>query len=301
MFKIKFHPADSPWSTSLGMARALIALGTFLTILFNDTNSLFFNLINQVDTNKINLFHYKYSLFVLLKDHLILARIFAIGVLLTVIYGWRPRLTCIAHWYITFSFFIAGSTTDGGDQISAILTFLLIPIGLTDPRKNHYKSPSTFNSNYYFLEIAKVSSFFIGIQMSILYLDASISKFQVDEWVNGSIVWYWFQDPVYGVNDFFKGWLVNMMHFPPAILAISWGTLFIEILLGMGILAAKKTKYKLFILGVIFHFLIFLIHGLGSFFLAMTGGLFVYLVNTNMNVSNAPVLNNWLIKKFYGG
>ncbi|RKO68305.1 hypothetical protein D7322_27920 [Sphingobacterium puteale] len=62
-------------------------------------------------------------------------------------------------------------------------------------------------------------------------------------------------------------------NFPPVILAISWGTLFIEILLELGILAAKRTKYKLFILDVIFHFLIFLIHGLGSFFLAMTGGL----------------------------
>ncbi|WP_414847554.1 hypothetical protein [Chryseobacterium sp. IT-36CA2] len=49
-----------------------------------------------------------------------------------------------------------------------------------------------------------------------------------------------------------------------------------SIMLFVGLFLKQKIKYVLFILAFIFHFLIFLIHGLGTFWISMTGCLILY-------------------------
>ena len=63
----------------------------------------------------------------------------------------------------------------------------------------------------------------------------------------------------------------------------SGGVLFLEIILFVALFLEQKYKYLLFIFAFIFHFLIFLIHGLGTFWLSMTGCLILYLFNPTIS------------------
>ncbi|PZG39838.1 hypothetical protein C1I98_23110 [Spongiactinospora gelatinilytica] len=59
-------------------------------------------------------------------------------VLVWVAGGWRPRLSAIPHWWVCFSFSTSSNIIDGGDQVAAITSLLLIPICLTDGRRWHW-------------------------------------------------------------------------------------------------------------------------------------------------------------------
>jgi hypothetical protein len=45
----------------------------------------------------------------------------AIVVLVGVVSGWRPRVTCLPHAYVAISLFHDISAPEGGDQISSIV------------------------------------------------------------------------------------------------------------------------------------------------------------------------------------
>ena len=109
-----------------GVSRSLFALGTFITLIFNSNESLF--AINQYKLkenlsliNEINLFH--------LFDYegLYISKIISLVILLLVIFGIYPRYTGILHWWVSVSFFNAGTIVEGGDQITANVLFFLIP------------------------------------------------------------------------------------------------------------------------------------------------------------------------------
>ncbi|MEM7299191.1 MAG: hypothetical protein AAF391_13115, partial [Bacteroidota bacterium] len=50
----------------------------------------------------------------------------------------------------------------------------------------------------------------------------------------------------------------------------------------------QRFKYRFFLLGVFFHFGIVMVHGLTAFWLAMSGGLILYLLRLDLNISE-----NW--------
>jgi len=59
-----------------------------------------------------------------------------------------------------------------------------------------------------------------------------------------------------------------------------------ELILFAGLFMAQKSKCFLFYFAVAFHFGIFLIHGLASFFFTMPGCLILYLLPQNLKISN---------------
>ncbi|MER3472125.1 MAG: hypothetical protein C4330_12600 [Chitinophagaceae bacterium] len=59
---------------------------------------------------------------------------------------------------------------------------------------------------------------------------------------------------------------------------ISWSIIIFELILAAAILMQKKYYQLLFKTAVAFHFLIIIVHGLFSFFFAMTGALCMYFL-----------------------
>lgn len=59
---------------------------------------------------------------------------------------------------------------------------------------------------------------------------------------------------------------------------MTWGTIIFEFLLFAGIVMDKQYKKRFLILGLLFHFSIFLIHDLASFFCTMCGCLILYFI-----------------------
>lgn len=279
----------NPWSNVYGLARSIMALGTLIVLLSNSDSVLFFNISSVLSSASDSL--RKIGLFYLLgAEHLFTARVIAVIVLVLVISGWRPRVTGILHWWISYSFFSICPIIDGGDQIISILTMLLIPVCLTDPRKNHWSDASTTiaNNRKKFTVLFVWSVFLIiRIQVALVYFHAGIAKLKVIEWVNGTATYYWFTHPVHGAADWLKPFVYSAMSNPYVVVSITWGAIIFEILLS-ACLFMRKTSFtcRIFLLlAVTFHLVIMIIFGLVSFFCAMTGAVILFLNPVESRIS----------------
>lgn len=270
------------WNKELGLVRTLIALATLLTLIFNSTETLFLTgteekLIFQADEiNYMNI----YSWF----DSFLYGKIFSIIVLLLVVSGIYPRITCVFHWLVSYSFTITSICTDGGDQVASIITLLLIPICLLDHRKSHWIRDHT-KFNYYKNNVATVFCFLMTLQVFVIYFFASTGKFGSEVWKNGTAFYYYSTMPQMGLS---KGMLYELFSFiikSPLVVTLStWGVLVFELVLAIGVFLRNEALRKyIFTIGVLFHFMIVLFYGIFSFSLIMTACLFfVYKYNPLM-------------------
>lgn len=265
------------WSNVYGLARTLLAIGTLSTLLANSNVTLF------GDIHSSKFLNYKvpglarFSFFYLLNHQLNYAVLIAIACLIIVAIGWRPRITCIIHWYIAFSFNIYTSVADGGDQITTVLTLLLIPICLLDNRTWHWQAITRADQKPYLGLVGYFSYISIRIQIAVLYLDAAVEKFKVAEWKNGTAIWYWLNDPILGCNDFWKPIIIPLLKNPFIVNILTWGPIVFEMILFLGLTLNKRYRNVLLTVGILFHFIILLFHGLISFFFSMSAALILYL------------------------
>ncbi len=265
--------------TALAKARSLFALGALSTLIFNNSITLF-NPTNIPNPGYETFHIYKYSIFYLLSNHLIIAKSISIIILMSVIIGIYPRYTCILHWWVSFSIVASSFIIEGGDQITQIITFLLIPICLNDNRSNHWDVYTTKNS---FDAISFFALLLIKVQIALLYFDSTISKLNCEDWVNGTALYYWLTDPNFGVNEFFEMLLRPFITNDKILPFLTWSILLFEFLLFLCLFSFKKYHNVILKFGIFFHFAIFIFLGLFSFFLAMSGCLFLYLSNFKNN------------------
>jgi antimicrobial peptide system SdpB family protein len=261
------------WTKELGIVRTLIAVSTFLTLIFNSSETLFltglenelFLLQDKVDYINI------YTWF----NSFLYGKIFSIIVLFFVILGLNPRVTCVFHWLVTYSFTITSTCTDGGDQVASIITLLLIPICILDTRSSHWKSQKN-KFNYYKNNFAFVFTFLILLQIFAIYFFASTGKFQSEVWQNGTALYYYSTLPQMGLS---KGVIFDFFNFiikSPIILTLStWGILILELFIAIGIFIENKILRKyIYFLGLLLHIFIILFYGILSFSLTMIACLF---------------------------
>lgn len=272
-------------TNTVGISRSILALCTLITFVFNSSEILFPQLI--LDSNEILPWHQSISLFNILSTNLFLAKFISIIILITIVLGFLPRYLGILHWYIAYSFFVSSPLIDGGDQITAILTLLLIPITLVDNRKNHFQNSNQVISPYINILLYSILVV-IKLQIAILYFNSATAKFAVDEWMNGTALYYWILHPIYGASpwlaDLIKPFLLNSYF----IAVSTWGVLLFEILLSFTFLVAKDNliyRKRMLLFGICFHFFIFVLFGLASFGLAMTGALILFCMPIGHNFS----------------
>jgi antimicrobial peptide system SdpB family protein len=301
MFKLNYFgqwvdriSSSFTWTNTYGIARSLLALGTLLTLAFNDINLLMkpmgtFSPMAEYRTMT------DWSIFYLLPNHLELAKWICIGILFLVLIGWRPRFTAIFHWWITFSYASSAMLIDGGDQVTQIMTLFLIPICLIDNRKWHWstkaeKAPKV--SRKMMLIVALSCFFMIRVQVALVYFHAGVGKLPVEEWSNGTALYYWLSNPNFGLTDGLQAWILPLFTHPVVVTFVTWGVLLLEIFLFLGIAISKRWRPYLLVAGLTFHFGIIVVHGLVSFFFAMAGALVLYLgpIDTGIKLKK-PVIN----------
>jgi antimicrobial peptide system SdpB family protein len=270
----------NPFTNVYGLARSILATGTLLTLLCNSTTNLFFadGLVRMSNKNSL----LDIGLFTIFSEHLEIAKIIAIFVLLLVISGYRPRITGILHWYITFSFYADCSNIDGGDHLANVLSFLLIPICLSDNRVWHWQNNTTVlqtEKQKIANLIAWLAGFVIRLQVCIVYFQAGVAKIPEEEWKNGTAFYYWFIHTYHGADTWLKNLFLPILQTSWGVTSITWGTIIFEILLFLAIVMKKddKRRHYLLISGLLFHFSIVLVHGLVSFFFSIAAGLILYL------------------------
>lgn len=265
-----------PFTNVYGIARTLLALATAATLLCNNTADLFLSPI----TFRIQPYCYgvtRGSLFCAAPYHLPWEKVVAIFILLVVASGWRPRITGVFHWWATFSLQVSAYSIDGGDQIAAILTLFLIPVCLADSRKWHWDAPPNTPANTWTQASAWFAMIAIRVQVAAVYFHSSIAKLSVVEWANGTAVYYWFTNPVFGAPSWRRALIMPLLVNQYSVALITWGAIFLEVALFMALVMPKWAWRYLLVLGVAFHVAIALIHGLISFATIMCGALILYL------------------------
>ncbi|MEC1635536.1 hypothetical protein P9D98_12805 [Bacillus mojavensis] len=268
----------NPWTNVYGLARSIIALSSLLTLLVNHPSLIMkpASGISSYPACKMNL-----SLFCLGENNymmLNLVRWICIAILVLVVIGWRPRITGILHWYVSYSLQSSLIVIDGGEQAAAVMTFLLIPITLTDPRKWHWSGrPDDAEGQRTIGKItAFISYFVIRLQVAVLYFHSTVAKLSQQEWVDGTAVYYFAQEKTIGFNGFFQA-LTKPFVTSPLVVIPTWGTLLVQIVIFAALFAPKKHWRLILIIAVFMHEIFAVMLGLISFSVIMAGILILYL------------------------
>lgn len=263
---------------TIQLARSVIAFGLILTLLFNDFNQL---VIKKIDGSYVNpllsdeFVFYKFNLYNLLDFHPLLCKFVSIIILVFVISGYLPQVSSILHFWVAASFLFSSSAIDGGDQIHANISFLLVPFCLSFKDVNIWALPSSCLGNN--STVPKVFLFLISLQMVIIYFHASVGKYSVIEWYNGTAVFYWFNHTLFGIPNYLNA--INII-FKSSLLTtlITYFAMIFEIILAGAIFMDKNKRKYLFPFAVFFHLSIIIVFGIFSFFFSMLGGLIIYLL-----------------------
>jgi antimicrobial peptide system SdpB family protein len=264
----------NPFTNVYGLSRTLLAVATACTIAFNPSNVLFTPAAGVYDVPRCNPGILNLSVFCLLSPaRLGIARWLSVAALIVVASGWRPRLTAIPHAWLSYSLFASSTVFDGGDQITLVLTVLLLPVALLDPRRWHWSTVSSAGSSRPTARLLTWSAIFmVRVQVAAVYFVSGISKLGQAEWANGTAMYYWLLS--------FGGaprWVIVLVGKPILLVAMTWGAIALEVALALGILLPKKSWRPLLIVGIVFHLLIALFFDLWSFAIAMIAALILYL------------------------
>lgn len=163
---------------------------------------------------------------------------------------------------------------DGGDQIglnmSLFCCFMAFGNYLLSTKNAIFQNIGHFIAFYSFV--------LMKLQMSFLYINAAIAKIRVDNWINGSEVYYSLLSPYFGVTGI-RAWLAHpILESNLAILFLTWGTIAIELFIGIAIFSTRKAKLAGSVFVVLLHGSIAFFMGITSFSLIMAGCAIVALV-----------------------
>ena len=273
--------AASPWTSGYGAARSLLAAGTLLTLLANSPEGLFRPAADASPGPQCGDVAHA-GLFCLMgRDGLGAARWIAVAILVAALAGWRPRWTAIPHWWVSFSYATSATIVDGGDQVTSVLTLLLLPVALLDGRRWHWSAPETGEPATGRAELRRLVShsalLVIRLQVAVLYFHAAVAKFGVREWADGTALHYWLNDPQFGAPGWLRPVVEPLVASSWGVSALTWGTLLVELALAFGLFLPRPAWRPLLVVGFALHGGIAVVLGLPSFALAMFGALLLHL------------------------
>lgn len=255
------------WSPIVGLVRSLLAFASFLTLLATPSTSLFQPLWGQgmqPACRGLNAFNW-FCLFGTEPW----TKILACAVLVLVMSGYVPQVTALLHYWISFSIFNGIAVPDGGDQITVVLTLLLIPLCITDPRLNHWTPAKEVPNRAKWRRgwtLAAVLG--IKVQMSVLYLQSCIEKTGQTEWATGNNLYYT-ASGVFGFSDPVRSLLGPLLEDAFGVSLLTWSVLVLEFALAITLLTPPQWRPYLFLLAALFHSGIAVFMGLWSFAIAM--------------------------------
>jgi len=267
--------------TALSVGRSLLAFATLATILFSADSALF------VQTNEHPLGMRCGGIRAVSMwcatggsdTGLVLCRVMAVVVLVVVLAGFRPRWTCIPHWYVTFSLASAMPIPNGGDNVAQIAALLLVPMCLGDHRRWQWEAvvgqltPSWRGS-------ALAAHFVLRVQIVIVYATAVWWKLADPLWQQGSAMHVISRIPQFGFPAPLREALGPLLdsYWPVALL--SWSIIAGQVAIAMSVLARRRFRVLGLVLGVVLHGGIIFLMNLMSFGLIMIAVLLVASART---------------------
>lgn len=273
--------ATLPFTTAFGIGRSLVALGILITLSIDGTDVLFAPDESRFPLGRCGTGGILDSAFFCVFGFET-GRWLGILIALLVVLGITPALTAIPFAYVAWSLQATIAIPEGGDQLASNLAMIMVPLSLLDWRLTQWNTPHKllthrFHAGPFASSVRVTCMVLLWLQMSIVYFFAAVEKFPVEEWKEGTAMYYWATDPNFGATGFRLVILEFLTTNPFFVVALTWGTLLLELLLAAGWMATPKVKKWLLIAGIVFHGGIAVFMGLISFVLIMFGGLMLYL------------------------
>ena len=275
---IKFLKNKKVYTPRLAIVRFLLAFGMLLTVLCNrldvvaNHNYTRLPAYSAKHTTHASVPFKKADLFLMMNPET--ARWVVVGILLLVMTGLLPQFTCLLHFWACFSVHNYFLILNGGDELAFILSLLLIPVCLADPRFNQWKqkeiTPSAGNI------VANVTLYFIQLQCAWLYFDAGFFKISRPQWQDGTAVYYYTSHYRLGAVDWVRH-INELVTLTPLVKIVTWGVLLLEMGLAICLFLPARIKKKFIIPAIIFHLLIVVNFGLITFFIAELAMILLYL------------------------
>jgi antimicrobial peptide system SdpB family protein len=254
----------------LAIGRSLLALATLTEILFTPDAALFSDatgLTTGLQCDNVR----SMSLWCLdsgLTEHLLISRIVAVGTLATAVIGYRPRWTCVPHWYVTYSLAASMTVANGGDNAATLLTLLLIPLCLGDDRVWQWRAP-VWPLGARWRGSAFAAQLVIRLQLCIIYVTAAISKLADPAWRNGSAFYFVTNDPYLGIPSVASRLILPTLDTPWLIRSITWSVIAVQLLIALTIIGHRRMRTIAVVLVAALHVSIVVILSLPSFGLIM--------------------------------
>ncbi len=185
-------------------------------------------------------------------------------------FGRYPRATVPLQWYLTFSLAIATAGSEGGDQIAAVFclySLIFTTGGLRAQPKSLSVALLRFPRSYATLTTL------LRLQLGFIYLFSAIAKLGRSTWREGSAVYFFLGDSLFGAPGYAEPLLEGIYRHPLPTALLSWVPILIEI--GIGGCCILKPILPIgygqvmFLFGVILHSGIALGFGLVPFSINM--------------------------------
>ncbi|MCZ7421244.1 MULTISPECIES: sporulation-delaying protein SdpB family protein [unclassified Micromonospora] len=280
-----------PWGSWLGLARTLLATATAATLVFTDADALFTPLLSRGPGPHCTGLSDIGAFCLAGPEHANLVRWACVAVLLVVASGWRPRFTALPHWWIAFSVSTSVSIPDGGEQVNQVLTLLLVPVLLADPRQWHWQPAPPADRvvrpggrGVVLVATAVVLLFAIRLQVAGIYFQASVAKLSKPEWADGTVMYYWLNHHSFGAPGWLQPVTDALVTRPVPVALLTWTPLVIEFALAVSLLLRPAVRWWLLPFGVLLHVGIAVLMGLWSFSLAMLAAQVLLLVPMGANL-----------------
>jgi antimicrobial peptide system SdpB family protein len=167
--------------------------------------------------------------------------------------------------------------------VALVAVTLMLPLALTDGRRWHWDAPTAKGQpdarllHCLAAVVAWSAVLAFRVQAAVIYLNASIAKLRVEEWVDGTAVYYYMLEPRIGMPDWERTLLTPVLESPAGVALLSWGTIVFEFVLFTALLVKPSIRKRLLPFAIAYHLSIAVIFGLFSFSLTMTALLILYL------------------------
>ncbi len=276
--------ASNPWVGAYALARTLLAGICAATLLANPISILFHPAVGMASAPLCDGVRAATAFCAVGPAQLDLTRVVAGLVMLVVASGYRPRITGIAHAWIAWSLAVTSPVLDGGDQLGSTFALLLLPMTLLDGRVWQWETPAEAReesplSTYELARriVAHACLALVRLQVAGVYFHASVGKFGIEEWSDGTALYYWFTHPVFGAPTWLAPLVRPILLNPVSVALLTWGVIVLELFLAAGLVMSPAARKRVLVLGIALHLGIVVLHGLASFGITMVAALLLYL------------------------
>jgi antimicrobial peptide system SdpB family protein len=269
----------NPFSFAIAVGRSILALAQASVLVFTPTDALFVPVGDEPQGAACSSLASKVGAYCALEDVMPRSSVSLVVLagLIVVASGFLPRYISWVHYWLTLSLSTSITLPDGGEAVMQCVAFLLIFICAPDGRWWQWRSAEREAGSFgYWIGVAWAGHWFLRLQMAFIYFNSGIAKLSVSEWSDGTALFYILRGENFGSQQPWSAPLIWLSATPVGALGLTWGIIFTEVMLAIGILSKSRIRQRVsLVTSVAIHIGIALFLGIFSFALVMVGAVVV--------------------------